>query len=241
MNELDKHAASYKPNSELELENNLILNWYPQRILRRLNGNTAKSLLELGLGHGYTTLLFNDFFESHVIIDGSEEIIKQFKTRYAPKKFNIVAEYFENFETNELFDVIVMGFVLEHVDDPDLIVRKFKKFLKPRGKIYIAVPNAKSLNRRMGLELGIINDIYSLNENDLKLGHKRQFCVDSLSQLVEREGYKINLIEGIYLKPLPLGELKKINNFEANLQAMLKVGIDFPEICVAMLMEIEVA
>jgi hypothetical protein len=44
--------------------------------------------------------------------------------------------------------------------------------------------------------------------------------------------------EGIYLKPLPLDILKTLPDFQANLQAMLKVGIDFPDLCVGLLMEV---
>jgi SAM-dependent methyltransferase len=150
----------------------------------------------------------------------------------------LLFDYFETFEPRELFDVIIMGFILEHVDDPGLLLARYKKFLKPGGRIFIAVPNAKSLNRRLGLELGIIDDIYSLNANDLALGHKRQFCRDTLRDLLVDHGYRVVYEEGIYLKPLPIGILKNLQNFQANLQAMLKVGIDFPDLCVGLLVEV---
>jgi len=55
-----------------------------------------------------------------------------------------------------------------------------------------------------------------------------------------RAGYRITYEEGIYLKPLPLSVLKTLDDFDGNLQAMLKVGIDFPDLCVGLLMELEV-
>ena len=94
------------------------------------------------------------------------------------------------------------------------------------------------MNRRLGLELGIIDDIYSLNENDLVQGHKRQFCRDTIGQLLTERGYRVVHEEGIYLKPLPLGVLKTLPDFEANLQAMLKVGVEFPDLCVGLLLEV---
>jgi hypothetical protein len=51
-------------------------------------------------------------------------------------------------------------------------------------------------------------------------------------------GYRVVHEEGIYLKPLPLSFLRKLNDFEGNLQAMLKVGIDFPDLSVAILLEL---
>lgn len=71
----------------------------------------------------------------------------------------------------------------------------------------------KSLNRRYGLELGLISNIYDLNENDIALGHKRQYCLDTLTKEVEEVGGNVKNIEGIYLKPLPLDHLKTLNNF----------------------------
>ena len=105
--------------------------------------------------------------------------------------------------------------------------------------MYVAVPNAKSMNRRLGLELGLIEDIYSLNANDIALGHVRQYCRDTLTATVRQAGYRITHEEGIYLKPLPLAMLKTMDDFDANLQAMLRVGVDFPDLCVALLMELE--
>jgi hypothetical protein len=100
------------------------------------------------------------------------------------------------------------------------------------------VPNAKSLNRRLGVELGIIDDIYDLNENDLSLGHQRQFCRDTLKSLLSAHGFEVHWEEGIYLKPLPLNVLQQLPRFHENLQAMLEVGVDFPDLCVGMLMEV---
>jgi hypothetical protein len=130
-----------------------------------------------------------------------------------------------------------MGFILEHVDDPDMILAHYRQLLKPDGKIYVAVPNAKSLNRRLGLEMGLIDDIYSLNANDIAFGHKRQYCLASLRDTLDRAGLQISHEEGIYLKPLPLATLETLPEFRANLDAMLKVGIEFPDLCVGLLVE----
>jgi SAM-dependent methyltransferase len=237
MNKLDKVSSEYKPGSATEIDNNLILNWYPKRILDRLGNVSQGSLLELGIGHGFTTALFNDYFARHVVIDGSPAVIKQFSSNYSFESLEIVEAYFEDFDTDENFDVLLMGFVLEHVDDPDLILTRYRKFLKPGGRLFIAVPNAKSLNRRLGLAMGKIDDIYSLNQNDLALGHKRNYCLDTLKEAIHHAGFDCVWEEGIYLKPLPLGYMQLMPEFDANLQAMLEVGVDFPELCVGLLVE----
>ncbi|KDP86755.1 SAM-dependent methyltransferase [Cupriavidus sp. SK-3] len=237
MNRLDAVSSEYFPNAATSLENDLILHWYPRRITHRFG--RCDSLLELGLGHGFTARCFSAHAERHVIIEGSPRVIELFRSNHPDSPARLVEGYFEDFDTDERFDVIVMGFILEHVDDPGLLLARYRRFLKPGGRMYVAVPNAKSMNRRLGLELGMIDDIYSLNANDIALGHQRQFCRDTLRGLLHEHGYQVLHEEGIYLKPLPLGVLKTLPDLEANLQAMLKVGIDFPDLCVGLLMEVQ--
>lgn len=234
---LDVVSSEYLPNAATSIENNLILNWYPKRVIERFG--RCKSILELGIGHGYTPILFNSVCDRHVIVEGSPLVISLFEKNNPAFSGEIILSYFENFDTEERFDVIVMGFVLEHVDDPGLILDRFRRFLKPNGRLFASVPNAKSLNRRIGLELGKIDDIYSLNANDLALGHKRQYCRETFKNEIQEHGYRVVSEEGIYLKPLPLGVLQSLDDFEDNLQAMLRVGIEFPDLCVGLLMEAE--
>lgn len=235
MQDLNAVSSEYLPNAATELENDLILHWYPSRIIARFG--QVDSLLELGLGHGFTAHLFAACCHRHVVVEGSTVVIDRFRKTHPNFAGELVEDYFERFSTEKRYDVIVMGFVLEHVDNPDLILARYRRFLKPDGRIYVAVPNAKSLNRRLGLELNLINDIYALNANDLALGHQRQYCRDTLRSTMERAGLRITHEEGIYLKPLPLSVLRTMPDFRANLQAMLAVGIEFPDLCVALLVE----
>ena len=241
MNKLDFVTSQYKPGAVTELENELILNWYPQRILKHMDAVAKGSLLEFGIGHGHTTVLFNKFIKRHVVVEGSAVVIDLFRSRYPQVDVEIVHAFFETFSIPETFNTVIMGFILEHVDDPALILDRARGLIKKGGHIYIAVPNAKSLNRRLGLAMGKIGNIYDLNENDLALGHKRQFCRDTIKALLVEKGYAVTWEEGIYLKPLPLGYMQKMPEFRANLVAMCEVGVDFPDLCVGLLLEAQIA
>lgn len=236
MENLDDVASKYLQPPSVEIENDLIMNWYPGRIEKR-SGHVGH-LLELGLGHGYTVRSFFNMCDNHFVVEGSKKVIDHFGSKNPWYDGTIVPDYFETFDPAQQFDLIIMGFVLEHVDDPGAILERYRNFLKPGGRIWIAVPNAKSLNRRLGLEMGMIKDIYDLNETDHALGHKRNFCRDTLRDTIERTGGKVTYEEGLYLKPLPLSVLKTLDNFEGNLQAMMAVGVDFPDLSVALLCEV---
>ena len=235
--DLNAEASQYNANAPTIFENDLVLHWYPKRILQRLTPD--RSILELGIGHGFTAQIFHEVASRHVLIEGASVVIDQFRLEHPEIDCDIHHCYFEEFESQELFDYIVMGFILEHVDDPRLVLKKYSQFLNPDGKLFVAVPNGKSLNRRIGHAMGKIDDLYDLNANDIAMGHQRQYCVDTLTADLETSGYRLTHLEGIYLKPLPLPVLQGMSDAAENFRALLHVGVDFPELCVGLLVEAE--
>jgi 2-polyprenyl-3-methyl-5-hydroxy-6-metoxy-1,4-benzoquinol methylase len=234
-NYLDNFTPAYSDEFLYAFDNNIMLNWYPQRIMKLQSEHN--SILELGVGHGYTTNRFSQFFSRHLVIDGSSSVINQFQQQYPNCKTEIVQSYFEDFDTEERFDVIVLGFVLEHVDDPVLLLRQFKKFLKPNGSCFITVPNCEALHRRLGHEAGLLNDMEQLSQSDLELGHKRQYSKAILEAELKQAGYKTVRKEGIFLKSFTTAQLKSLALDEAIIQAMCTVAIDYPELSCALLFE----
>jgi SAM-dependent methyltransferase len=228
--DLDQYAEAYQPSFAYALDNELILNWYPHRILAQTSGG---SLLELGVGHGYATRILNGAFERHVILDGSPEIIRQFRAQNPDLKLELVEGYFEAFETDERFDVICMGFVLEHVTDPAAILARYRRFLKPEGALFVTVPNAQSLHRRVGEAAGLLDDLFKLGEGDRQLGHRQLFSVDSLAAMLDRCGYEVVGSEGLFLKPFTTGQIQKLELSPEVLQGLMAVGTAYPELCCA--------
>lgn len=234
---LDNFIAAYGEGFSYAFDNNIMLNWYPERIMALCP--EGGKLLELGIGHGYTTNRFSGHFSRHVVIDGSESVIAQFRKQYPECPADVVHAYFEDFESTERFDVIVAGFVLEHVADPGLVLRHFKQFLAPGGRCFIAVPNAESLHRRFGHAAGFLRDMMTLGQGDLELGHLRLYTVETLSHELQQAGYRASRKEGIFLKPLTTGQLQSVHLDPAIIEGMCKVGIDYPELSAALLFEAE--
>ena len=234
-NILDTHVSAYQGNNIYDFDTEIQLKWYPTRVLEHAKG--AESLLELGLGHGITATTFSPHFKRHVVLDASPAVISNFQKRYPDAKIDIIECYFENFETEERFDIIVLGYILEHVDDPKLILEKFKKFLKPSGRIFITVPNAEVLNRKLGHLAGMLDNMQELSDHDLLLGHKRYYTVDSLKDDVESSGYHIENIEGIYLKPLTTRQMLSLKLHKNIIDALCQVGVKYPELSCGIFLE----
>ena len=238
-NILDSHVVAYSGQSLYDFDNKIQLSWYPQRVL--LYARSAASILELGLGHGLTTAFFSQHFDRHLALEASPAVIQHFRERYPTCHAEIRETYFEQFESDEKFDLIVMGFVLEHVDNPVEIMSYYRRFLAPGGKMFVTVPNAEVLNRRLGHIAGMLDDIQQLSDHDRMCGHKRYFTVKSLSADVRKAGYEIERIEGIYLKPFTTAQMISLYFTQEVIDALCEVGIEYPELCCGILAQIREA
>ena len=236
-NILDTHIEAYQGNNLYDFDNEIVLKWYAERIIK-FTKNT-KSLLELGLGYGYTTSIFSKQIPNHIVLEGSSAVIRNFKRNFSDCKTKIIKTYFESFESKKKFEIIVMGFILEHVENPISILKHFKKFLTNRGKLFVAVPNAEVLNRRLGNAMGILPDIHLLSEHDQLLGHKRYYTVKTLTNDVQEAGFVVVRIEGIYLKPLTTEQMLSLNLDEGVIDALCKVGVNYPELCCGIFAELK--
>ena len=113
----------------------------------QLGKQDISSYLEIGPGHGlflkYALQNLNANCDFKVI-DISETSIDMARSlmELDPHSENKNIEYitgdFLEFHDNKKFDVIVMGEVLEHVDNPNEMLLKIKDLLAPTGKAFIS-------------------------------------------------------------------------------------------------------
>jgi 2-polyprenyl-3-methyl-5-hydroxy-6-metoxy-1,4-benzoquinol methylase len=233
--ELDVHVPAYAGDFEYAFDNDVMLNWYPKRLIA-LTSDKNK-VLELGVGHGYTCNHFSNYYEDYSVVDGSEAIIEEFRHHYPDSKSRLIHSYFETFASKQVYDVIIMGFILEHVDDPLVVLNHFKQFLAPNGRIFVCVPNAESLHRRFGHKAGLLPDMFTLSLADKALGHQRLYTVASLTRQLEECGYLVSHKEGIFLKPFTTRQLISLDLSAEILDGMCEVGIDYPELSAGFLFE----
>ncbi len=233
---------AYAAGADFYDENIMMLQWYAKNMINSLKTRKSKSILSMGIGHGVVSSLIIremiDSLENYCIVEGSDEIIKHFSSIHAElSKIEIICSMFEDFVPDKQYDAIEMGFVLEHIDDPERILNHYSLFLKPNGIIYIAVPNARSLHRLVGNKAGILKDIYALSDFDLTAGHKRYFDIDSLKALLKQCNFHICKIEGIFLKPVSSAQIRCLNLSEIILNGFLELARDYPEISNAIYIE----
>lgn len=86
--------------------------------------------LELGCSDGIMTNDLVKDFKKVVAVDGSAELCEITKNKVKVENLKVICALFEEYETDEKFDTIIMAHILEHVKDPVLICKKAKNWLR---------------------------------------------------------------------------------------------------------------
>lgn len=244
--QLDSHAPAYTAAFAHFEENRIVHQAYGQRLARRIAGCGAKDVLSLGIGHMEVSLPIVELLRSgvinhYVVVDAAPAILQAFEAQLAPLPagLQLVEAFFERYETEgRRFDAIEAGFVLEHVEDPALLLRRLREWVAPQGRLFVAVPNARSLHRLLGQHAGLLEDVYTLSDADLALGHRRYFDVALLTDLAQRCGWRIESQAGLLLKPFTTGQLAKLALPPQVWAALQALAEPYPDISNAFCMEL---
>jgi SAM-dependent methyltransferase len=242
---IQQENSAYMPGYAYYDDNITLLRASLEQILRRTAALPSISLLSLGVGHRYVIkgMLegMRGRLSSYVIVEGSQDIIELFHREIAPpEEVQLIHAYFEDFDTEQRFDVIEMGFVLEHVEDPGLLLRHYKRYLKPDGKLMIAVPNAHSMHRLIGHHAGLLDDVHHLSAADVALGHRRYFDPPQINTLVKECGLQVTGSAGLMLKPFTTAQLALLGLDERVVTAMNEVAFALPDVSNAIFLETRV-
>jgi SAM-dependent methyltransferase len=240
--ELDRFDAAYGPAFKFHDENLAMLSWYAERMMKALAGARAESLVSLGIGHSVVTrrvlAALGRTLKRYTIVEGSPARIRALRAQGPlPDGVTLENAFFEDFAPSGPLDAVEMGFVLEHVEDPALVLRRFAGFLRPNGTLIAVVPNARSLHRVVGHRAGLLDDPFRLSEHDRALGHRRYFDLESIKALIAGAGLQIRSVEGIFLKCLTTSQLAGLALPPPVLRAFFEVGVDYPEIANAIYLE----
>ena len=198
----------------------------------------GKDVLDLGLGYGLIHRRLAACAKSYDIVEGSHVLVERFRQDEKDIPYlKIFCSYFEEFQTDKLYDYIIMAGVLELLENPVDVIKKYSYNLKPTGTLVVSVYNAESLNRRIGYEAGILNDIYHLNQTQIDRGWKRYYTLSSMKHDLKMSSFEVVKAEGIFLKPVTDEQMKTLKFDSSIYTALVKIGKQYPELCWAFYME----
>jgi 2-polyprenyl-3-methyl-5-hydroxy-6-metoxy-1,4-benzoquinol methylase len=147
-----------------------------------------KNILDIGSGTGVSCILLEKKGYNMTGVDPDPKNAQLINSKL--KKGKCINSYFEDLKIENKVDVVWLTHVIEHLEQPDILLEKCKEWIVPDGIVCIAVPDCGNPNM---LD-------HSLN-NPYHIYH---FTKNSLKQLFKKSGYDV-------LQCDSLSNLKKTN------------------------------
>lgn len=198
---------------------------------------TGKDFLELGCSVANSSIELLKYAHSLDIVEASDEIIKIAKKNIFQLKnksrINFHKSLWEDFKFQEKYSDIMWVRGIEHVKNPLPILKKIARSLKKsHGRLHLVTVNALSLNRRIGVYMGLLSNAYELSDRDRKFGHYVIYDRVKLLTILKKAGFKIINCQGIMLKPLPNKKMYQFYKESPNLiKAFYDIGHELPDYC----------
>lgn len=188
---------------------------------------TGRRVLELGPAGGEMTRLLREVTDRLTVVDGSEAALERVRERVPDAE--AVCSLFERLDLGRRFDAVLLCHVLEHVADPAAVLGAVRGCCHARTRVVVTVPNAFSLHRLLGVEMGLLADPHELNDSDRAVGHRRVYDPRSLEKDLRRAGYRVVARRGVMLKPLDNARMGSLS--PEQVEGLYRLGDRFPDNC----------
>ena len=184
-------------------------------------------ILELGPAEGVMTESLLPFARTLTLVEGASHFCAHLREKYPQAE--VINSLIEDVELSRTYDFIVLGHVLEHVEDPVFVLSRLRAFLRPGGRILSAVPNARSLHRQAAVLMGLLEKESALNATDIHHGHQRVYDPELFRQHFLQAGYTLDVFGGYWLKPVSNHQIETSWTSEM-LEAFMALGERYPDI-----------
>ena len=194
----------------------------------------AGRALELGCFEGEFTKRLAGRYADLTTVEGSGDLISVAR-RAAPIGVQFVHSLFADFEPHGAFDAVFLIHTLEHLDAPVELLEKILTWLSPRGRLFLAVPNALAASRQIAVAMGLIGAPTAVTAGEFLHGHRRTYDRAALDADVRRAGLHIQKTGGVFFKPFANFQFDRLIASgvidEAYLEGCFALGPRYPELC----------
>lgn len=111
-----------------------------------------RNVLEVGAGTGYHFSFINHKYNKYYMTDFSKKYLNLAKTKFKNnKKIEFKIEDATNLSfPDDTFDRLISVYNLEHLPDPHIVLKEWKRVLKKNGLLSIAIPLEGGVAWRLG-------------------------------------------------------------------------------------------
>ena len=193
------------------------------------------NLLELGSFRGDLTRRLLPVFKEITCVEASNEAIMEAKKRLGAQVRYIQAS-FESLNMTEQFDNILLTHVLEHLDNPVMVLRRInEEWLADGGRLFLVCPNANAPSRQIAVKMGLLSHNAAVTPGEAEHGHRRTYALDTLERDAEAAGLKVIHRSGIFFKALANFQWDRLLETDiitkGYLDGCYKLGQQYPDLC----------
>jgi len=193
------------------------------------------NLLELGSFKGDFTKRFIPYFDDITCVEAADEAIKEAKKNLGDK-VKLINSLFENATLPVKYDNIVLTHVLEHLDDPVLVLKRINdEWLTDSGRFFLVCPNANAPSRQIAVKMGLISHNSAVTSAEKEHGHKITYTLDTLERDAKIAGLRVVHRSGIFFKALANFQWDQLLQTdiisEDYLEGCYQLGHQYPDLC----------
>lgn len=193
------------------------------------------SLLELGSFKGDFTRRFLPYFEDVTCVEASEVAVADARQKLGDK-VTFVNSLFEKATLPKRYNNIVLTHVLEHLDDPVLVLKRInEEWLAEGGRFFLVCPNANAPSRQIAVKMGLISHNAAVTPAEAEHGHRCTYTLDTLERDAVAAGLKVVHRSGIFFKALANFQWDRLlqTDIISNeyLEGCYKLGQQYPDLC----------
>lgn len=193
------------------------------------------NLLELGSFKGDFTKRVQPIFKDITCVEASSEAINIAQKVFS-SKVKFVNSLFEEAVLPVKYDNIVLTHVLEHLDDPILVLRRINnEWLSDTGRFFLVCPNANAPSRQIAVKMGLISHNTTVTPAEKEHGHRITYTLDTMERDAKAAGLKVVHRSGIFFKALANFQWDKLLATDIispeYLEGCYQLGQQYPELC----------
>ena len=145
-------------------------------------------VLDLGCGTGYGAGILAKEGNIVYAIDNSQEAIDYAKKNYHGPQYICCSAEKLPFE-DSFFDAVCAFEIIEHVQNPEKVLKEIYRVLKRDGNLFISTPNPRHLGNV--IKHVIFRKSYPQKVNPKNIYHLKEFPYEEFVDLLQRKDFKI--------------------------------------------------
>ena len=234
MRDIEDYAEKYTENGFEEYK----VLYRRKKLIEMIKGWRPKSILEIGCGMDplfqyVDNAKFTIVELSQLFCDNAADLMRMRHIHNA----ECIQGYFEEIASglSKEYDLIICSSLLHEVEKPGSLIKAIENTCNSDTIVHVNVPNAYSLHRLLGKEMGILDDVHEMSENNIDFQQNNVFDKYSLEKIVNENGLEVIESGGYFMKPFSHKQMnemmqKKVID-EKVLDGLYELGKCMPEFC----------